>query len=766
MKPRRRKGATLGLIAVSVLVIIVIGVGCYFLAKLCGGGREVANSTDAGTLNVAKAALRSANVTADVPNTGGYANFGGCADPNYGTGGNKITLFTYNRCVAQALLIALNAQEENWPTSTANANQVWQELQTIGQDLSTKLQNQAALSGAFTSVANSNSMKMFGNNAVNETDYKWAYMKPGGSTNVWFSQYTFNNSDANAGVSYTFPSNQAVLSQLVNSGPLDKVPDGTKASPYSDLGASGNGKNAAYQNKYMAGYQPIGPVIGHTFVGVPVFPQQKPHLVSLGEFTTRQANPEDPNGWAPPNSFKVQSSSKDSKTGSFGGAVACAIVGAVQMNAGAGGVLAQQADFIGQLPMGYIQIVNDAPYGGAPPNWGGPGDGTNNIFNWELNPVGGGPGVNMTSNANGDDVFFQDTGSAGDTIQSWADYNAAGQPAAPATWNDTVNNNPTQTGAPQGSLAGIFVAINGGQSSRPATVADMNGIGGKGQNCLQDLIQNNMGYPGTPTKCGSNLNAMSSAFGRSMGGGTGGGNQSGPVVYWSNVDAIKQQICQAFNTPYVSVSAPGGRSGLGAYKVAKPAPNQAPAIAWNAGEAPPLEKTSTVMDLLTQVGGCATGQVLRDIWQRANEIAPGTSYNDVVNLLRNTNIGMGQSLFIMKSNPRDPMSALQITSTPQGVPATVPNPDGNPNGPTAGCDSGSYDLYQGGYGLVDTKVGSSTGDGKGDNNLHDQPYTNVSSNLSATDHANFVRSSGANGLLGKLEFYQTTAGAGAFSRPN
>jgi hypothetical protein len=41
-----------------VLVVIVIGVGFFFLSKIIGGGREVANATDAGALNVAKQAIR------------------------------------------------------------------------------------------------------------------------------------------------------------------------------------------------------------------------------------------------------------------------------------------------------------------------------------------------------------------------------------------------------------------------------------------------------------------------------------------------------------------------------------------------------------------------------------------------------------------------------------------------------------------------------------------------------------------------------------
>ena len=140
MKPRRRKGATLGLVAVSLLVIIVIGVGCYFLIKLCGGGREVGNSTDAGTLNVAKYALRSSLASAPIPSDAtGYQFFAGCADPNLkDASGNPIqaiSLFTYNRCVAQALLMAINRRSTRCcPTAVAHANQVFSQLQTIGTD--------------------------------------------------------------------------------------------------------------------------------------------------------------------------------------------------------------------------------------------------------------------------------------------------------------------------------------------------------------------------------------------------------------------------------------------------------------------------------------------------------------------------------------------------------------------------------------------------------------------------------------------------------
>lgn len=59
---RRRhdnRGATLSLVVVTTLVIMVLGMGIFFLTKLLGGARELQNATDSGNLNVAKQSLRT-----------------------------------------------------------------------------------------------------------------------------------------------------------------------------------------------------------------------------------------------------------------------------------------------------------------------------------------------------------------------------------------------------------------------------------------------------------------------------------------------------------------------------------------------------------------------------------------------------------------------------------------------------------------------------------------------------------------------------------
>lgn len=78
MKLRRQRGATLGLVAACVFLVILVGVGFFFLSKIIGGGREVANATDAGVLNVAKQAVRRGAI----PLTGALvAEFGELTEP-------------------------------------------------------------------------------------------------------------------------------------------------------------------------------------------------------------------------------------------------------------------------------------------------------------------------------------------------------------------------------------------------------------------------------------------------------------------------------------------------------------------------------------------------------------------------------------------------------------------------------------------------------------------------------------------------------------
>ena len=87
-----------------MLVIIVVGAAIFFLTKVMGGGRELANATDAGAMNIAKNALRtpSKSVLA-FTNPDIASNFAVLVGPT-----NDINLMNYNRLVAHALQISRN----------------------------------------------------------------------------------------------------------------------------------------------------------------------------------------------------------------------------------------------------------------------------------------------------------------------------------------------------------------------------------------------------------------------------------------------------------------------------------------------------------------------------------------------------------------------------------------------------------------------------------------------------------------------------------
>ena len=120
MKSRTNRGATFGLVAIAALVIIIVGVSIFFLAKIIAGGREVANATDAGMLNVAKNFIKNPSVS---------------VDPEFADVTNKgpVSLINYNACVAKALLVALNAQAMGNGLALSHAGQVLAKLEADGR---------------------------------------------------------------------------------------------------------------------------------------------------------------------------------------------------------------------------------------------------------------------------------------------------------------------------------------------------------------------------------------------------------------------------------------------------------------------------------------------------------------------------------------------------------------------------------------------------------------------------------------------------------
>jgi len=741
MNRRRRRGATLGLVAVCVLVIIVVGVGCFFLAKIFGGGREVANATDAGVLNLAKSTMRNGDLMVGVQPAAG-SDFALCAQPPAAGGTATINLLTYNRCVAQTLLVAVNAKNEGTGQATTNAQGVITQLMALGTQLNTLLQNAPQMENYFNAVKNDT--RMWGNTGVNPSSYATSWMKPGSSTNVWFTTNEL------AALSF-FPAN-ADTTGTVNLAP--------------PTGPAGTGSADGH---YMEGYVSLAvPGItdgAHQIFGVPVFPQQNPHLVAGKDFT---ASPQ-PAASVPPNSFQIQSASQDAKSGTFGGAVAAAIVGAVKTAAGG-----QNYQFPAAIPGGYVALTN-LPGHTLPAGYQG-FDNSDNIFNNELYL---GPGIDVASVGGGSSPpnpsVFSNTDMTG--IAAWAAFNTSG-PGTPGYTADTLygpnplNGNKVRNANLDPSAAhpagNFYVAATPGNAGVPATTADMLKVMGGDINCLNQLNANGQ----LSDSCQSWLATFQQTFHPGPSGNSPAVNN--PV--YSSLDILKGQVISDFqhgvqNTGNIDANAvnaggvmtpTGPAYGLGVLVNGfNPTPTPQYGCPIMQGTGP----TCTINALLGQVDGqgassptCAQQQIVNQITQRCYEIKPDATPTAVAGLF-NQQLPMNTTLYIYLPNG-DPTQQLTISATAPTTVVAGTQPDGAGSATYLDCHN-DYPLVTT---LVDTEISSF---GRGDDNLHDMPYRTIQGTpFMAQDHAQWTPSSGAANMLGQLQFSNQTSGDETFSRPN
>jgi len=171
----RRRGATLGLIAVLSLVLAILGIAFFFLVKLVGGHRELERATDSGNLNVAKQSLTSPFLRVfgappyDISDSfilgEVQKNFSEFRDMSNG----QLDLRVFDRCVGYTFLTAVNASADNYPNppnplGIARARQLIQVLNDptngVGVSLARKLKSDPALDVNFASLADANDIQM------------------------------------------------------------------------------------------------------------------------------------------------------------------------------------------------------------------------------------------------------------------------------------------------------------------------------------------------------------------------------------------------------------------------------------------------------------------------------------------------------------------------------------------------------------------------------------------------------------------------------
>src|SRR5271156_3520419 len=173
MKLRHKRGGTMGLVAAVALMLVFVGFCIYWVAQILGGGKQVANATDAGAITAAK---ELEAVTVDVTTVPGLIGIpveleGLGVDTKSGapsSTSNQYNLYAYNRAVGAAILMCANAEAEGTPAAIANATTIVQNLQAIGSALTTAMNSSLASTtapsvlNAFQTTAYSNNVNMMG----------------------------------------------------------------------------------------------------------------------------------------------------------------------------------------------------------------------------------------------------------------------------------------------------------------------------------------------------------------------------------------------------------------------------------------------------------------------------------------------------------------------------------------------------------------------------------------------------------------------------
>lgn len=758
MKLRRRRGATLGLVAVIVLFIAILGIGFFFLSKIMGGGREVANATDAGAMNVAKRSLMEPTVNA--PANDEFDGLGVDTATGIPNNTGTINLLAYNRAAGRALLVALNARAIG-PASSKLAGDVIDKLETLGKNLQNQLNGGGMLPGYFDTMAKAQNVKMMGptSDVKLSMDIKpaWMITQDGDGmqkTNVYINKQVIDMM-GNPTVSNLYT---ATTVQSANVKSKGSWPQGAFAS------SSGHNFIRAYdKNMTLSNY------LDKAILGAAVGPQDRAHLVHLGQFDNCVA----PIGYAPPNSWKTQSQSQNTNKGqgNFGGAVACAVVGSLN------------AEYEACIPRGYVRILNyvsAANLPGAVPVSGQDVNGGTSIFNNEFWSGTGGSGP--TGYADNGNYFaeranvaklrqYQRYAPTVGTLAVGSDPNADARGGDKRLWPDDYTDT-----TPLSTVTTIRTNKPSPDRNQFATVGDLladlkNSSGRSGQCDQNNFASDSDGASAADLFCrarddgGSGFVTDASVnFGRGVASGGGGGNSA---EGYNGVEYLKARVVEAFGTGARcarNVTVPGDKkSGMKTYTRAREGN-----IAYNTPAVDvQFANVGSPYELLmhTMRGGQFSGScndVIGMIHQRCKEILPTVDRAEVEALMKSQDLPPGATMFIFLP-PGSNKLAMQPTvprthagsEDPFNVKAegTHPTCASNPDGDIRNVSVNSKDHRE--------------GNTQGDTGIHDQPYTQFKgTDFSSTDIVEWKPSCGAHNFLGELSFRNETTGGGEFCKPN
>ncbi len=371
---RKSSGAALGMIAASLFIIFSIGAFLYFTGSLIGGNHELNRASDAGILSVAKQALVQPAVALNDPKLLAYNaclingsvqpypnivpipfkdfTYGGISDQNV-NGYAAIDVLTYNRCAAQAVIVAFQAERINTTLARQHAQAVVWAVLGIGATLQQKF-GAGALNQYFETNANANTLNMLGRGSTVSLpgNLQSAYIGSGRPSNIYFYWDVICPNPAEI---------PAVSGQVPqNTNAADPKPNQTAVAAQDPWFPAGT------VVPYASGYSPIV-VMTNTpqqsiISFIPNNPQKAPHLIDAGRTTAGLLPPlNNFLSWVPPNAFLANAqaevnitASAAKKTSNFVNAISCAMIGCGDALIGGGGPQDQSA----RIPGGFIRVVN------------------------------------------------------------------------------------------------------------------------------------------------------------------------------------------------------------------------------------------------------------------------------------------------------------------------------------------------------------------------------------------------------------------------
>lgn len=682
---RREYGGTLLLIVGSTVLMILVSVFFFSLIKVVGGERELQNANDAGVLDTAKEALENPSValsTSTEKNNFNYARTGG------------VNLKTYNRAVAQTLLVALNAHEDaktagvTAGTGLENAKTLTVSLQggsnSLGGSLKNRLNTSFELIDKYSKTANANSVRMLGSNAIDGSNsLSVAFLDAGSPGNVYV--------------------NENILPEPLPGNALTK-------------------KSRASGEQYLSGYRPIEvPLVGE-IVAASVHPGQQPHLVSNAQFEVSRDSQAitGTSAAVPPNGVRIEGITQEQHSQKGMGATTSAVVGALN------------SDFPMSIPYGYIEVVNPQGFKGPDGVAMGP-----SIFTVELMS-----GIFLAQGATGVAAFSTDPV----LIQQVAAYNQNPGAAAPPQIVDQ-NGVPQiflQDGTPVTSLQQISTVT---AISAPVTGCFAASLPNVSQcSCL--LSSFHKAYPhkftierGDPSALISVENYKKEVW-------------NAFLIAWPKWYALERQGYNPFQAyvtaplPDPSLTAPH-HTGLRLFPHGVALP-----VAANLPVSPKISRAATIGELLNQIDQNRTPgtvsnnalQLLERIKQRIREIKPEATNQEMNTLLAGKTLELGEKSYIyMNQSDRrlvfnsEPPPGMVLKKDAQGVLASAQEPDGH----TTTVLSAEYQTL----GLSVNPPHELA--------IHDVLfYVNPSPSQKAVgqDEVRWTNSSGFNNLLGRIEF--------------